>query len=57
MTLDPEFARNQKIVLVNVDQDAILYLRVNYQHVLKKFPNPNVRYVRFDSYVTKIPIP
>ena len=40
MTLDPEFARNQKIVLINVDQDAILYLRVNYQHALKKFPNP-----------------
>ena len=42
MTLDPEFARNQKIVLINVDQDAILYLPVNYQHVLKKFPNPNI---------------
>ena len=41
MILDPEFARNQKIVLINVDQDAILHLRVNYQHVLKKFPNPN----------------
>ena len=40
VTLDPEFARNQKIVLINVDQDAILYLRVNYQHVLEKFPNP-----------------
>ena len=40
VTLDPEFARNQKIVLINVDQDVILYLRVNYQHVLKKFPNP-----------------
>ena len=43
VTPDPEFARNQKIVLINVDQDAILYLRVNYQHVLKKFPNPNMR--------------
>ena len=41
MTLDPEFARNQKIVLINIDQDAILYLQVNYQHVLKKIPNPN----------------
>ena len=43
VTLDPEFARNQKIVLINVDQDAILYLWVNYQHVLKKFPNPSVK--------------
>ena len=42
VTLDPEFARNQKIVLTNVDQDAILYLRVKYQHVLEKFPNPIV---------------
>ena len=40
-TLDPEFARNEKIVFINVDQDAILYLRVKYQHVLKKFPNPS----------------
>ena len=43
MNLDPEFAKNQKIVLINIDQDAILYLRVNYQNVLKKFPNPTVR--------------
>ena len=42
MTLDPEFARSQKIVLINVDQDAILYLRAKYQHVLEKFPNPTV---------------
>ena len=35
MTLDPEFARNQKIVLINVDQDAIVFLQVNYQHMLK----------------------
>ena len=35
------FANNLKVVLINVDQDAILYLRVNYQHVLKKFPYPS----------------
>ena len=43
MTLDPEFARNQKIVLIKVDQDIILFLRVNHQHVLKKFPDPNIQ--------------
>ena len=43
MTLDPEFARNQKIVLSNVDQDAIFYLRVKYQHELKKFPSSTVQ--------------
>ena len=34
-------AINHKMVLTNIVQDAILYLRMKYQHVLKKFPNPN----------------
>ena len=34
-------AKNQKMVLTNVVQEAILYLRMNYQHMLQKFPYPN----------------
>ena len=33
-------AKNQKMVLTNVVQDAILYLNMNCQHVLQKFPYP-----------------
>ena len=28
------FATNPKIVLIKVDQDAMLYLRMSYQHLL-----------------------
>ena len=50
MTLDPEFARNWTNFLINVDQNAILYLGVNYQHVFKKFPNPNNQYLYREPY-------
>ena len=33
-------AKNQKMVLTNVVQDDILYLKLNYQHMLQKFPYP-----------------
>ena len=39
-TLDPEFAKNQKMVLTNVVQDAILYLNMKNQPMLQKFPYP-----------------
>ena len=41
VTQDVAGAINQKMILTNIVQDAILYLRMKYQHVLKKFPNPN----------------
>ena len=35
--------KNQKMVLTNIVLDAILYLKMNYQHMLQKFPYPNAR--------------
>ena len=35
-------AKNQKMVLTNVVQDAVLYLNMKNQHVLQKFPYPTV---------------
>ena len=32
--------KNQKMVLTNIVQDATLYLKMNYQHMLQKFPYP-----------------
>ena len=40
--MEPCGAKNKKIVLTNVVQDAIIYLRMNYRHMLQKFPYPNV---------------
>ena len=39
-------AINHKMVLTNIVQDAILYSRMNYLPVLKKFPNPTARLFR-----------
>ena len=36
-------AKNQKMVLTNVVQDAILYLNMKNQPMLQKFPYPNVQ--------------
>ena len=41
-TLEAAGAINQKMVLTNIAQDAILYLKMNYQHMLQKFPYSNV---------------
>ena len=41
MILGLASAINHKLVLTNIVQDAIFYLRMNYQRVLKKIPNPN----------------
>ena len=38
-------AKNQKMVLTNVVQDAILYLKLNYQHMLQKFPYPIIQHL------------
>ena len=40
--MGPCGAINQKMVLTNVVQDAILYLKMNCQHMLQKFPYPIV---------------
>ena len=38
MTLYCAGAMNHKMALTNIVQDAILYLKMNYQHILQKFP-------------------
>ena len=35
-------AKNHKMVLTNVVQDAILYLKMNSQHMLQRFPYPTI---------------
>jgi len=35
--------KNQKMVLTNIVQDANLYLKMNYQHILQKIPIPYFR--------------
>ena len=42
-TLEAAGAINQKMVLTNIAQDGILYLRLNYQHVFKKIHNPTLQ--------------
>ena len=54
MTLDVAGATNQKMILTNIVQVAILYLRMKYQHVLKKFPSPNEHVplrTRYHNYI------
>ena len=42
-------AKNKKMVLTNVVQDAILYLNMNCQHMLQKFPYPNIQGLYLES--------
>ena len=50
VTLDPEFAKNQKMVLTNVVPDAILYLDMKNQPMLQKFPYPNIHTVLMSDF-------
>ena len=47
-------AKNQKMVLTNVVQDDILYLKMNCQHILQKFPYPNNHQYKSESILVHV---
>ena len=49
--MGPYGAKNQKMVLTNVAQDAILYFKMNCQHMLQKFPYPTAHRPELETLV------
>ena len=51
--MGPCGAKNHKMVLTNIVQDAILYLEMKNQHVLQKLPYPTVHLLIVRDFIKK----